>query len=158
MAMNRRTKRLDVMAAAEDLRRRTLSQLPRALDRLIYLASMRDYNSGVYQHAGLAARFSEEASCEALADCHREAFRELLGCSLREVVRQLEGYFEASQTSLKKFLSAWKELEPYRIAIPAETEPIIAEFFVSNIRIALAIVENQRRAPRAQNEFALPPR
>jgi hypothetical protein len=149
---------MDVMAAAEDLRRRTLSQMPRALDRLIYLASMRDYNSGVYYHAGLAARFSEEASCEALADCHRQAFRELLGCSLREVVGQLEEYFDASQTSLTEFLSAWKELEPYRIAIPAETEPIIAEFFVSNIRIALAIFENQRRAPRAQHEFASQPR
>jgi hypothetical protein len=158
MAMNRRIKRMDVMAAAEDLRRRTLSQMPRALDRLIYLASMRDYNSGVYHHAGLAARFSEEASGEALADCHREAFRELLGCSLREVVGQLDGYFEASETSLTEFLSAWKELQPYRIAIPAKTEPITAEFFVSNVRIALAIFENQRRAPRAQNEFASPPR
>jgi hypothetical protein len=149
---------MDVMAAAEDLRRRALSQIPRALDRLIYLASMRDYNSGVYHHAGLAARFSEEASCEALADCHREALRNLLGCSLREVVRQLEEYFEASETSLNEFLSAWKELEPYRIAIPAETEPITAEFFVSNIRIALAIFENQRRAPQPQNDFASPPR
>src|SRR5271157_1494815 len=156
MAIKRRIKRMDVMAAAEDLRRRTLSQMPRALDRLIYLASMRDYNSGVYHHAGLAARFSEEASCEALADCHREALREILGCSLREVVRQLTEYFEASETSLNEFLSAWKELEPYRIAIPAETEPIIAEFFVSNIRIALAIFENQRRAPQSQNEFASP--
>lgn len=149
---------MDVIAAAEDLRRRTLSQMPRALDRLIHLASMRDYNSGVYHHAGLAACFSEEASCEALADCHREAFRELLGCSLREIVTQLEGYFEASQTSLTEFLAAWKELQPYRIAIPAETEPITAEFFISNITIALAIFESQRHVPQPQSEFASPPR
>ena len=73
-------RRLDVQEAAEDLRHRTLSALPQSLDRLIYLASMRDYNTGLYYHDGLAARFSQEVACEALADCHREVFRQLVAC------------------------------------------------------------------------------
>jgi rhamnogalacturonyl hydrolase YesR len=52
---------MDVLAAADDLRRRTLVELTRPLERLIYLASTRDYNTGLYYHQGLAARFSEEA-------------------------------------------------------------------------------------------------
>ena len=68
-----KAKRADVLAASEDLRRRTLPQTSGALDRMIYLASMRDYNTGLYEHQGLAARFSAEVACEALADCHREA-------------------------------------------------------------------------------------
>jgi len=51
-----------VIAASEDLRRRTLAQTSSALDRLIYLASMRDYNTGLYVHQGLAARFSAEVA------------------------------------------------------------------------------------------------
>ena len=72
------SKRMDVVEAGDDLRRRTLSHIKRPLDRLIYLASTRDYNTGFYYHDGLASRFSQEVVCEALADCHRQAFRELL--------------------------------------------------------------------------------
>ena len=82
----------DVQAATQDLRRRTLAHMPVALERLIYLASTRDYNTGLYHHEGLALRFSEESACEALADCHREAFRELVAASLHELVHQLKRY------------------------------------------------------------------
>ncbi len=87
-------RRLDVQEAAEDVRHRTLSGLPQVLDRLIYLASMRDYNTGLYYHDGLAARFSQEVACEALADCHREVFRQLVACSLRECCVPDGGVYE----------------------------------------------------------------
>jgi len=54
---------MDVQKAAEDVHRRTLATIPRALDRFIYLASTRDYNTGMYFHDGLAARFSAEVAC-----------------------------------------------------------------------------------------------
>jgi hypothetical protein len=138
-----RLKRLDVQAASEDLRRRTFAHMPRALDRLIYLASTRDYNTGVYYHDGLAARFSEEVACEALSDCHREAFRELLSSSLEELVNQLGAYMESTHTHPSDFITAWKRLEPYRVAIPVESEPLSMEFLFSNLKIALAILESR---------------
>jgi len=132
---------MDVQQAAEDLRRRTLSEIPRSLDRLIYLASMRDYNTGLYYHDGLASRFSQEVACEALADCHREAFRDLVGSPLRDLVCQMEGYMDSTHTSPGEFLTAWRKLEPYRVAVPVETDPLSAEFLFSNFKIALAILE-----------------
>lgn len=132
---------MDVQQAAEDLRRRTLSEIPRSLDRLIYLASMRDYNTGLYYHDGLASRFTQEVACEALADCHREAFRDLVGSPLRDLVCQMEGYMDSTHTSPGEFLTAWKKLEPYRVAVPVETDPLSAEFLFSSFKIALAILE-----------------
>src|SRR5271167_2001042 len=117
-------KHMDVLAAADDLRRRTLAEMTQPLQRMIYLASMRDYNTGLYHHDGLALRFSEEASCEALADCHREAYRELLSCSLEEIVSQLQDYMKSSSSDPAEFLAAWKGLRPYRVAVPAETDPL----------------------------------
>jgi hypothetical protein len=143
--MSWRTKRENVERAAEDLRRRTLSEIPRSLDRLIYLASMRDYNTGLYYHDGLAGRFSEEAACEALADCHREAFRELLGTPLQELVGQIEAYIRATRTSPFDFITAWKKLEPYRVAVPVQTDSLSSEFLFSNFKIALAILEARLR-------------
>jgi hypothetical protein len=135
------TRRIDVTQAASDLRSRTLADIPRSLDRLIYLASMRDYNTGLYYHDGLASRFTQEVACEALADCHREAFSELVRCSLRELVGQMEGYIDSTHTSPRDFVSAWKKLEPYRVAVPVETDPLTAQLLFSSFKIALAILE-----------------
>jgi hypothetical protein len=134
-------KRMDVQAAAGDLRRRTLADLPRPLDRLIYLASMRDYNTGMYYHDGLAARFSQDAACEALAGCHREAFRELVSSSLENLVGQLAAYRDSSHLDPAAFVNVWKGLEPYRVAVPAETDSLAVDFLLSNLKIALAILE-----------------
>lgn len=132
---------MDVEQAADDLRNRTLAEIPRSLDRLIYLASMRDYNTGLYYHDGLASRFTQEVACEALADCHREAFSHLVGCSLRELVGQMEGYIDSTHTSPREFVTAWKKLEPYRVAVPVETDPVTAQLLFSSFKIALAILE-----------------
>ncbi len=143
-------KRMDVQQAAEDLRHRTLAEMPRSLDRMIYLASMRDYNTGVYYHDGLASRFTQDAACEALADCHREAFRNLVGSSLENLVEQMEAYMASTRTTPIDFLTAWRRLEPYRVAVPVETDPISAEFLFSSFRTALAILEARLHPHRAE--------
>lgn len=142
-----------VRDAADDLHRRTLSKLSRPLDKLIYLASTRDYNTGVYYHDGLASVYSQDVACQALAECHRETFRELLGTSLRELVIQMEDYMESVQLSADKFISAWKKLEPYRVTVPVESDPLAAEFLFANLRTALAIVE-MRQTDRPPSEPA----
>jgi hypothetical protein len=142
------SKRMDVVEAGDDLRRRTLAHIKRPLDRLIYLASTRDYNTGFYYHDGLASRFSQEVVCEALADCHRQAFRELLLSSLENLVGQMAEYIETSNTSPADFVAAWKKLEPYRVAVPVDTDLLTAEFLFSNFKIALAILESRLNTRR----------
>ena len=141
---------MDVLQAAEDLRRRSLTNYPRPLDRLIYLASMREYNTGVYYHDGLASRYSAEVACEAMADCHREAFRELVGNSLEELVHQLEAYMTSTHTSPVDFVTAWKGLEPYRVAVPVESDPLSAQLLFSSFKVALAILESRLHSHPAE--------
>lgn len=141
-------RRMDVQQAADDLRSRTLGRIQRPLDRLIYLASTRDYNTGVYHHDGLAARYSPAAACEALADCHREVFRELLACPVKELVAQIEGYMRSAGIAASEFLTSWQKLEPYRVAVPVETEPLSGEFLFCNLKAALAILESRQNPAR----------
>src|SRR5215471_14193714 len=110
----------DVIQAAEDLRRRTLSHFQRPLDRLIYLASTRDYNTGIYYHDGLASTYGEDVTCQALAECHREAFREVVATDLRDLVKQIEAYIASVHLTTDMFIVAWKKLEPYRVTVPVE--------------------------------------
>jgi hypothetical protein len=147
--------RMDVEDAAQDLRHRTLADIPRSLDRMIYLASMRDYNTGLYYHDGLASRFTQEVACEALADCHREAYRQLVGCSLENLVCQMEAYMGSTHTSPTEFLATWKKLEPYRVAVPVEVDPLSAQFLFSSFKIALAVLE-ARLQPPPRGSSALP--
>lgn len=148
------TKRMDVQKAAEDVRLRTLAKIPRPLDRFIYLASTRDYNTGLYHHEGLASRYSVEVACEALADCHREAYRQLLSCSLEGLVAQMEAYVDSSHTVPRDFISVWRGIEPYRVAVPVDADSFSAEFLFSNIRLALAIVEERLEFPHNSPQAA----
>ena len=154
--MNLTPNRMEVQAAADDMRRRTLARIARPLDRLIYLGSLRDYNTGVYYHDGLASRFSEDAVCEALSDCHREVFRQLFSAPLEDLVEQLEGYVNSTHAGPLEFIAAWQGLEPYRVAVPVGTDPLPAEFFFSNLKIALAILQHRLHARPVQRPGASP--
>jgi hypothetical protein len=132
-------KLVTVQAAYEDFLQRSLSKLSCDLARLVYLASTRDYNTGSYHHDGLASRVSPEVAAKALEMAHRQAFLQLSGRSLEELVEQLRVYFESSRDEAGEILRMWQKLEPYRIAIPVEVNPAVARLFLSNVRLALAI-------------------
>ena len=147
----------DVWDAFDDFRTRTLSRIPSALERLIYIASTRDYNSGMYQHEGLAARFGLEASASALEYAHREVFQEVSVLSLRRLTEELQKYMDSSREQPAAFLNTWQKLEPYRVAVPLRADPTIAELFVSNVRIALAVLRHRLPERTDHPQGALPP-
>ena len=131
---------------------RTLAAIPGELARLVYLASTRDYNSGRYHHEGLSARFGFEQAQKALEEAHRAAFADLSSLSLERLVGELETYLQASHEAAGDFIATWQELEPYRIAIPKETDAAQVQLFLSNVRIGLEIL----RCRQEENRTGLP--
>ena len=100
------------------------------------------------QHRPLLPRWAgvavfERGCCEALANCHRETFHQLIAAPVEDLVSQMEGYMASSQSRPQDFVAVWKGLEPYRVAVPVETDPFSAEFLFSNFKVALAIVEER---------------
>jgi hypothetical protein len=147
--MNIRTtsqiRNLEVEAAIEVIKRRELSGLRSEFSALTYLSSTRDYNSGRYYHEDLARRFSEEAMERALAACHEEVFERLVYFPMAELVRQLEIYVSVIPEAPTNILRAWSKLEPFRVLMPMSSDRLSAELFVSNVRMALTILRNQRK-------------
>jgi hypothetical protein len=137
--MNASPRLVPTQGAYSDLLQRSLAKISCDLGRLIYLASTRDYNTGTYHHDGLAARFRADVASEALATAHRQTFCKLAICSLEELVAQLETYLNTSRQGSLEVLRVWQKLEPYRVAIPVDANPVAAQLFLSNIRLALAI-------------------
>lgn len=131
----------NVEAAQRDLEFRTLAKIGGDFSRLIYLASMRDYNTGEYHHDGLAREFTESLARKALASCHREVFRRLVLSSVKELVGELENYVRSNGSTVSEFVRVWEKLHPYIVAVPMDCSPLTARFFASNIRAALAILQ-----------------
>ena len=146
-----------VQEAYDDILRRSLSKLSCDLGRLIYLASTRDYNTGSYHHDGLSSRFTPEIARKALEIAHRQVFYKVSAYSLQELVEEIEIYFAASHEDPKKVLLTWQKLEPFRIAVPVEVNPVVSRLFLSNIRLALAIFRfRQQSAPSDPSTASLP--
>lgn len=137
--------RLDVEAAAEDLKNHSLRGFREEISRLVYLAGTRDYNTGKYYHDGLALRYTSEVACKALAFCHEESFRKVLEISLEDLVAQLQEYLSIHDCEGGEVLKNWSKLEVYRVIVPSVCDLLSASFFCSNLRLALAILESRMR-------------
>jgi hypothetical protein len=153
MSMDVPNREVMLEEAFNDLSRRTLSRVGGDLARLIYLASTRDYNTGQYRHDGLAARFRLDIACQALELAHRQVFYRIAAVPLEQLVAEVEQYVSASQQGREEILQVWQKLEPYRVALPVNINVALAQLFVSNIKLALAIA-HRRPKPMAMGASA----
>jgi len=144
MGLERRN--IDIEPAVTDLRNRTLSRLPGDFSRLVYLASSRDCNTGQYYHDGLTFHFSQNVASRAMGLCHREIFDRLVYASLEELIEELCNYISSTDERPEDFLKSWKHLGSYRVTIPSECDDLEAEVFLSNVRMALAILQARQKA------------
>ncbi len=74
--------------ALADLWKHTLSNVTTFSGRLIYLAALRDSNSGSYKHYGLIATFGRDEAVRAMRQSHTEAFHSWLQLTLAEKKRR----------------------------------------------------------------------
>jgi len=123
-----------------------LDPLPNDLTRMIYLASLRDCNSGRYLHPDLSPGLGVEEADRVLRACHEEIFQRLLVARFSEYVLQLEEYIQYTRTEQTTVLQTWESLQAYRATIPVHARPISAELFSLNIDVALVIL-GERNVP-----------
>lgn len=148
--------RMDVEAAKEDLRIRTLGPIGYDFGRLLYLVSVRDYSTGEYHHHGLARSFSEFAAREALAACHKELFYHLATCSLKLFVPQVERFMRSARQDLRMAVDSWETLEVYRLTEPCRCDRLTSALFMSNVKIAMALLKSRRQVQLMKAQSALP--
>lgn len=139
--MSRPTGGLD-RSAASDLWRNTLSQIPSVIGRLAYLASLRDPNSGRYEHHGLALVFGDNDANKTLKKSHTHVFREWLTFNLEQQQADLELYLSGLEEEKRTILANWLELAPYRNFIPITARPVERRLYLADIKALLKVMGN----------------
>lgn len=130
-----------------DLWRNTLSAVPSDFGKLVYLASLRDDNSGLYHHYGLERAYTAEQSDAAIHRSHQEVLYSWLEKPLEEQLSDLEFYFRGVEGDLPQVLQNWGELQPYLSYLPADTPRAAREWFLSDLRIVLDLLAANLRRP-----------
>ncbi len=120
-----------------------LDPLPNDLTRMIYLASLRDCNSGLYLHPDLSSTLGIDEADRVLRACHEEVFRRLVVTPLSAYVLQLEEYIQYTRTEQSTVLNTWRSLQAYRATVPVGALPISAEFFSLNVDVALTVLRDR---------------
>ena len=127
-------------SAASDLWRNTLSQIPSVFGRLVYLASLRNANSGRYEHHGLALVFGEDEANRALKKSHSRVFREWLTFNLEQQKVDLDLYLSGLNEDKRTVLTTWLELAPYRNLIPFTLRGVEKRLYTADLKALLELM------------------
>jgi hypothetical protein len=158
----RSTAKLERTALA-DLWKHTLSRIPTTCGRLIYLAALRDVNSGTYKHHGLFSSFGRDEAVRALRESHVEAFRAWLNLPLAEKSDDLSAYLIALENPREEVVEYWLQSGVYRSYVPAAAKEAETELFCRDLETLLQLLQRdaiRRRLRSAGDERdpdSLPP-
>jgi len=125
----------------QDFTLTTLAGIPNVFSRLAYMASLRDLSSGKYEHAGLAALYSDEAIQESMQLCHEQIFERVLETPLELQERELRECLEHMPGGLCATIAHWRRMEAYRVLMPERVPGYLKELFCSNLRALLEILQ-----------------
>ena len=132
-----------------DLTLSTLARTSSPFSRLAYLASLRDFSTNVYSHAGLSAVYPKTAVQQALEQCHQELFERILETPLAVQEEDLRAHLRTLPNGSRRAAAQWRRLESYRALLPAESPEYLKELFCSNVRAILEIFEKEPTAEQA---------
>ncbi len=129
--------------AISDLWRNTLSQIPSIFGRLVYLSSLRDQDTGRYEHHGLAQVFSEEEANKALRRSHAQAFAEWLSFNIEQQRADLDLYLSALFEDKRVVLDTWVRLTPYRSLVPYSVRGVEKKLYLADFKAILELLKNE---------------
>ncbi len=137
--------------------RRTLSQIPTLFGRLTWLASLRNPNTGLYEHHGLAVLFGPEGSNKALRQGHLACCRQWLKSSLDEQMNDLRRYLSSQPSGPGEIIGHWKELGFWRGILPASIRGAERSLYLAEVETLLTLLQSEASAAAARRNASPPP-
>lgn len=130
----------EVEQVVADFQEKTLGPMEGQFNRLIYTASLRDYNTARYHHYGLETRYGSEAVDQGLRQCHINTFEELMALPLQDQTRDLIRFFESLKEDRSRMIGVWQRLKSYQVLPPENCHPLARRLFDKNIEVMLQVL------------------
>ena len=130
----------EVGKAAADLEENTLKEMPGHFSRLVYLASLRDYNTGRYHHYGLETRYSARAVDAGVHQLHIKVFEDLVSLPIADQTHDLIGFFESLREDRARLIETWQRLRSFQVLPPDNCHPLARQLFDKNIEVVLSVL------------------
>jgi len=129
--------------AVSDLWESTLMHIPSSYGKLVYLASLRNPDTGRYEHFGLAQHPNNADANRALRRSHEMTFQEWVNFSLEQKKTDLELYIATIElVDRSQLLDAWLRLTPYKNLVPAAIQGPERQKHVSDFEAILGLLKN----------------
>lgn len=126
-----------------DLWIRELSHIPTAYGRLVYLAGLRDPNTGRYEHYGATRNSSQWEANQALKRIHETAFKQWVSFALEQKKADIEFYIAGiGQVDRAELIDAWLRLTPYKNLVPGSIQGPERQKHVSDFEAILGLLKN----------------
>jgi hypothetical protein len=132
----------DLQLVHDELVRGALSSIPTCYGRLVYLTSLRDPNTGRYDHYLFEEMFGEGLAQAGLEAAHVRSYREWVAMNLEQKQADLYLYLVSLSSDKRQVLQTWLVTAPYRSLVPLHTQPVEREVFLSDMQALLALLMN----------------
>ena len=110
--------------------------------RLVYLAGLRNSDSGRYEHYGVDSSVAVAVS-RSLKSLHEAIFREWIGCSLKAKMADIESYIAGiDRVDYAELIDAWLRLTPYKNLVPAAIQGAERQRHISDFEAILGLLKN----------------
>ena len=133
-------------AVVEDFSSQTLAAISTDFGRVYYVSSLKDEDSGRYEHDGLANLYADNAVQAALSHCHEELFSRILETPLRDQERDLNGCLDAAADRYWEVVENWRETRYFQSLCPEGLPDYLSDLFCSNMSALLAILSSRKAA------------
>src|SRR5579863_10633010 len=131
-------------AVIEDFSSQTLAAISSNYGRLYYVSSLKDSDSGRYEHDGLASLYPEGAVQAALSHCHEELFSRILETPLREQERDLRACLGSAGDQYWDVVKNWLENRYFQKMCPEGLPSYLCDLFCSNLGALLAVFTSKK--------------
>jgi len=131
-------------AVIEDFSSRTLAAISSDFGRLYYVSSLKDSNSGRYEHDGLMTLYPENAVQAALSHCHEELYSRILETPLRDQERDLRACLDSAGAQYWDVVESWRENRDFQNMCPEGLPNYLHDLFCSNMSALLSIFSSSK--------------
>ena len=140
--MSRHKQSLNSRDISSETRLRELCHITSSYGRLVYLASLRNSDTGRYEHYGSELILPSAVNKE-LGRLHEEIFREWVTYTLERKKADIELYIAGIELAdPAELIDAWLRLTPYMNLVPAAIQGPERQKHISDFEAILGLLKN----------------